>query len=90
MSLQTRHIIVTGKVQGVYFRQSARKTALALGLTGTVENLPDGRVRILATGSPAALEQFLEWCRQGPVMARVASVEYQETDLQPYEHFSIL
>jgi len=66
--------IVEGRVQGVAFRAAARRQALELGLRGLAENLPDGRVRVLAGGEAAALERFADWLHEGPPAAHVARV----------------
>jgi acylphosphatase len=65
------HVWVSGMVQGVFYRASARDKAVGLGLTGWVRNLPDGRVEILAEGDPRRIAEFLDWCRSGPPRARV-------------------
>ena len=62
---------VTGRVQGVFFRQSARDQAERLGLSGWVRNLPDGSVEALFEGERPLVEQAVAWCRQGPPRARV-------------------
>ncbi|MBO9658413.1 MAG: acylphosphatase, partial [Chitinophagaceae bacterium] len=64
--LQTVSILITGKVQGVFYRKSARDQALAAGLVGHVRNLPDGSVQAIATGEPEQLNSFVGWCKQGP------------------------
>ena len=66
--------IVTGKVQGVFFRASTRERALDLGLSGRATNLPDGRVDVIAEGAAAALDALEAWLHQGPPAARVESV----------------
>lgn len=68
------HCKVSGRVQGVFFRASARDRAVALGLRGWVRNLPDGTVEVLACGNETALEDLRLWLRQGPPMARVSEV----------------
>ena len=67
--------LVSGKVQGVFFRASARDPANALGLRGFAKNLPDGRVEVLAAGSDAAIDELAAWLREGPPMARVDDLE---------------
>ena len=62
--LQSLQVIVQGKVQGVYYRQSTREKAAELGITGTVKNLANGDVEIIATGEDAALTQFTGWCKK--------------------------
>ncbi|HQR29464.1 MAG TPA: acylphosphatase [Anaeromyxobacteraceae bacterium] len=66
---------VTGIVQGVWYRQSTADEARRLGLSGTVRNLPDGAVEVLAEGTREAVEALLAWCRRGPPAARVEAVE---------------
>ncbi|RME24719.1 MAG: acylphosphatase [Deltaproteobacteria bacterium] len=68
------HLYIEGRVQGVFYRASARDEARRLGLSGWVKNLPDGRVELLAEGPRDRLEQLLAWCRQGPPAARVDDV----------------
>jgi acylphosphatase len=63
---QTLKIIVRGKVQGVTYRETTRRKALTLGLSGTVENLENGDVLIVATGDTDTLESFVRWCYKGP------------------------
>ena len=67
-------IQVFGKVQGVYFRQSTRDKAIALGLQGFVRNEPDGSVYMEAEGSETALQQLEQWCHKGPVLAKVERI----------------
>jgi acylphosphatase len=66
--------LVSGKVQGVFFRASTRERALDLGLSGRATNLPDGRVDVIAEGAAAALDALEAWLHQGPPAARVESV----------------
>ncbi|HOX44840.1 MAG TPA: acylphosphatase [Myxococcota bacterium] len=68
-------LLVEGVVQGVGYRYHARREARALGLTGWVRNLPDGRVELLAEGPREALASLLAWSRRGPPAAEVAGVE---------------
>jgi acylphosphatase len=65
---------VSGKVQGVWFRASAREQAVRLGLRGYASNLDDGRVEVLAIGDDAAIEALGKWLWEGPRLARVADV----------------
>lgn len=70
-----RHYSVRGRVQGVFYRASARDEAQRLGLTGWVMNCHDGRVELLACGDEAALAQLEHWLHRGPPMARVDGVD---------------
>jgi len=74
------HFKVEGRVQGVYYRQSAVEVARRLGLRGWVRNRRDGSVEVLATGDEKALDKFLEWCRIGPEAAQVAALEIMDED----------
>ena len=76
--------LVNGKVQGVFFRASARSEALALGICGHANNLPDGRVEVLAWGDTDALNALETWLRRGPPLARVD--EDRRTDLADPEN----
>jgi acylphosphatase len=69
-----RRFLVTGKVQGVFFRQSARLEAKRLNLRGSARNLADGSVEVLVQGSVAAVQAMHEWLKRGPVQARVDDV----------------
>jgi len=84
------HIIVSGRVQGVFFRSNTQKMAAKLGLTGWVKNKMDGTVEIVAEGSKDDLKKLLSWCNEGPSMARVEDIEVEwgkATD--EFEHFSV-
>lgn len=72
--------LVSGKVQGVFFRASTREQALKLGLSGHAINLADGRVEVVAEGDAAAVEALATWLRQGPPMARVGKVERSDCE----------
>lgn len=78
--MQTKRwsLLVSGLVQGVYYRASTEAQAMRLGLTGYARNLPDGRVEIVAEGTPEQLEHLRSWCEVGPSAARVDSVEVAE------------
>lgn len=68
-------VLISGRVQGVFYRGSAEAVARQLGLAGWVRNLPDGRVELLAEGPREALEQLRTWCQHGPPEARVSGIE---------------
>jgi acylphosphatase len=89
MTLSTISIIVKGKVQGVFYRQTAKETAKKLGVTGWVRNNDDGNVEIIATGNEQQLDRYLEWCSQGPPRAEVSSVETSTVSLQHFTDFII-
>lgn len=68
-------VVVSGRVQGVFFRADTREKALSLGLAGWVRNLPGGEVEAVFEGERAAVERAVGWCRQGPVHAVIESVD---------------
>ena len=70
-----RRFTIKGRVQGVFFRESTRRVAEGLGITGHAINLSNGDVEVLACGEPKALDQLAEWLETGPRMANVTSVE---------------
>ena len=78
MEIQRVHVWVTGRVQGVFFRQTARRQAETLGLAGWVRNLPDGRVEAAVEGLGPAVARWLAWCRRGPAGARVDEISTTE------------
>lgn len=87
--LLTYSIIITGKVQGVFYRQSAKEKATALAITGTVKNNDDDSVGIVATGTKEQLDQFVEWCKEGPPKAQVEHIQVKEVPLQDFRNFTI-
>ncbi len=76
------HVVIEGRVQGVFFRASTRDQARARGLAGWVRNLPDGRVEALFEGDKRVVEDMLRWCRRGPAYAYV---DYVEEEWQAYQ-----
>jgi len=87
--LQTVRIIVSGSVQGVFYRQSTRQKAMAIGIKGKVTNMPDGNVEIIATGTKEQLDKLVAWCKQGPPKAIVSDVSSHELPLQQFDSFYI-
>lgn len=88
-----RRFHVSGRVQGVYYRANTQQKAVALGLTGWVRNLPDGRVEVLACGEAPVLDQLEKWLWQGPERAQVNSVEVSpaaEEDAVGCSNFQVL
>jgi len=83
-------IVVSGKVQGVFFRASAKERAEQLGINGIVRNLPDGRVHIEAEGSAENLDHFRSWCATGPPRAVVEKVESHTGELSNYDSFKVV
>ena len=85
-----RHLIITGRVQGVGYREALRAEAERLGVTGGVRNLRDGSVEAVLDGSDAAVEALTSWARRGPPAARVAGVAVESPPAsldRPYARF---
>jgi acylphosphatase len=78
MEKKQLHLIVEGRVQGVWFRDSTRRQALSAGVYGWVKNRADGKVEAVLEGDADAVNKVAEWCRQGPPGARVTRVHEQE------------
>jgi acylphosphatase len=85
-----RHLLISGRVQGVCFRHYTRQTALKNGVTGWVRNLPDGRVEALIEGEAQAVAATVDWCRNGPDMARVEEIKVEKLEAsEKFESFRI-
>ena len=87
---QTISIIISGKVQGVFFRQSTKEQANRAGIGGEVRNTADGKVAIIATGTQVQLDELITWCRQGPPRAKVTGVDVTNLPLQSFDEFRII
>jgi acylphosphatase len=72
------HVIVEGRVQGVWFRETTRRTACGLRISGWVKNLSNGNVEVVAEGEDSTIEKFITYLRRGPEMARVLNVRLCE------------
>jgi acylphosphatase len=83
------NIRVNGKVQGVFFRASARHRAQLLDITGFAQNEDDGSVYIEAEGTEKNLQLFIQWCHDGTERAKVASVEVTEGEIQHFTTFDV-
>ncbi|MCA1829778.1 MAG: acylphosphatase [Myxococcales bacterium] len=67
-------LVISGRVQGVFYRASAQQEALRLGLHGEIRNLPGGEVEAVVEGEKPRIEEFVDWCRRGPPAAEVDDV----------------
>ncbi|MDV7210456.1 acylphosphatase [Azotobacter beijerinckii] len=83
------HALVSGRVQGVYYRQSTALHAERLALAGWVRNLADGRVEVWVEGEEAAVRELADWLWQGPERALVDGVELEEVVLQGFVDFCV-
>lgn len=86
---ECRYYRVRGRVQGVFFRASARQEALSGNLTGWVRNLPDGDVEAVACGQLSDLQAFEAWLREGPELARVDSVQVEKMEYRDFPEFTV-
>jgi acylphosphatase len=84
------HVRVSGRVQGVFFRQTTAREATRIGLLGWVRNLPDGDVEAVIEGEPEKVDQLIAWCHHGPPSARVDDVSVSwEAATGEFSRFSI-
>ena len=88
--MATIHLIIQGKVQGVFYRATAKKVADKMNLTGTVQNGKEGHVEIWASGSEEQLKKFILWCREGPSGAQVTDIQTDWVAEQAFPEFSIV
>jgi acylphosphatase len=84
-----RKVVVTGRVQGVFFRDSARREARRLGVTGWVRNRADGHVEAWFEGPADAVARLVRWCSDGPRHADVDDVQVSEVEPEGHERFAI-
>lgn len=88
--MPTKHLLIKGKVQGVFYRATARAVAEQLGLTGWIRNTEEGHVETMITGKNSQLKDFINWCRQGPPRAVVAAVEETDVEEQTFAAFKVI
>jgi acylphosphatase len=84
-----RRLVARGRVQGVFFRDSTRREAQRLGVTGWVRNCPDGTVQAHAEGSPEAVAALMRWAREGPRHADVDELQVSEIEPQGCTRFEV-
>lgn len=89
MTPAAQHVRVSGRVQGVFFRQSAAEMARGLGVAGWVRNLPDGSVEAHVEGETEAVGAMLRWLHRGPPAASVERVESREAQPQQFDGFEV-
>ena len=86
--MTSRHLVVHGRVQGVFYRDWTVRTARSLGVSGWVRNLPDGTVEALVEGELLSVEQMIEAMRGGPPRASVSSIDVTEREPEGLDGFS--
>ena len=85
------HIFITGRVQGVFFRQSTRVMAIKNNVNGWIRNLDDGRVEIVAEGETQNIDNLVTWCKTGPANSRVDEFELlNEDSTGEFENFDVI
>ncbi len=88
-AMPTVHLLINGKVQGVFYRASAKEVADELQLTGWVKNTSNGDVEAMVTGSNEQLQQFIAWCKKGPARAVVSEVQVTFKAEEQFDVFKI-
>ena len=86
----TKKIIIQGKVQGVNFRNQAKHLADELLIKGQIRNLPNGNVEIIATAEDVIVQQFVDWCYEGPPAAKGDDVQVEDASLRWFDDFRIV
>lgn len=83
------HIIIEGRVQGVFFRSNIKKRAQKLSLVGWVKNTFDGNVEVLIQGDKKKINKLIEYCKKGPIFARVNNVKVKEINVKELKNFKV-
>ncbi len=84
------HVLISGRVQGVWYRESTKKKAQSLALTGWVKNLPNGQVELKAFGAPKALQALKAWLHRGPPLAKVNEVCVDDISWEIFDGFVVV
>ena len=87
--MSTVHLLIKGKVQGVFYRATAKEVAQKLGLKGWVRNTADSHVEAIVTGEEKAVQHFTDWANEGPKNARVTEVLVTKIDVIDFSSFEI-
>jgi acylphosphatase len=86
----TVHLLIKGKVQGVFYRASAKDVAQQLNLSGWIRNTKEGNVEATVTGDEDLVKEFIEWCKKGPRTSEVHKVEVTEKPNEQFFGFTIV
>ena len=87
--MKRKHVFISGRVQGVFFRASTRDMAEKVGVTGWVRNLSDGRVEAVFEGEEDKVDRMVDFCRKGPSRARVEDIEVLNEESKGLRSFEI-
>jgi acylphosphatase len=90
MNSKTVHIVVQGKVQGVFYRATTKEIADKIGVKGWVRNKKDGCVEITAVGSEQQIQEFIGWCKKGPDRAQVTNLIVTNLQDQDFKDFQVI
>jgi|TARA_B100001971_G_C17955539_1_gene414743 acylphosphatase len=88
--MKTNKIIISGTVQGVFFRNFVKEQAEKLGLKGFARNLDDGRVEVIVEGRDENVNEMVKKCKQGPAQSEIKEIEQEELNHQSFDSFKIL
>jgi acylphosphatase len=88
--MKTAHLVIAGKVQGVFFRARAKDTAEKHKISGWIKNTDDGKVEAYISGEENALDKFISWCKQGPEKARVEHVVVNYVPPRDFDRFEVI
>jgi len=88
--MPTIHLLIKGKVQGVFYRATAKKVADELGVTGWIKNTSDNNVAAVVTGTEDQLQKFISWCKKGPARAKVTDVIALKQEETKFDGFSVI
>lgn len=88
--MPTVHLLIKGKVQGVFYRASAKDEADRLNITGWVKNTTEGYVEAVASGTQEAIDQFIAWCKKGPRKAEVTAVDISSLAEEKFDQFLVI
>lgn len=85
-----RRLLVSGRVQGVFYRDTCRSVAQSAGVAGAARNLPDGSVEVVLEGEAGAVEKVIAWCRKGTEGSRVEAVDVSEEEPKGDSSFRVI
>ncbi len=88
--METVHLLISGKVQGVFFRDSSRKVAQSLNITGWIKNRRDEKVEAMISGDEDDIKAFVDWCKSGPDRAEVEEVIVSQKAPASFKKFEII
>ena len=88
--METVHLLISGKVQGVFFRQTATRMAHTLNIAGWIKNITDGKVEAVVTGNNDDVKKFIAWCKTGPEKADVTDVNVSNQPETFFEKFEVI